>query len=173
MRRSLSLAGKWGFQLDPEGSLTVESLTPDREIKVPLPWQAAFPELRTYRGYAWYILSIDLDEQWLGEGLLLHFGAVDYWCQVFVNGHLACEHEGGYTPFDVAIRPYVSLGANQIAVRVYDTAQTNIVIPRWADTSEAAASAALPFDAEDIPHGKQEWYVNVGGIWQDVVLTAV
>jgi hypothetical protein len=191
MRSYRSLAGKWQFQLDPDGLLTIDTLAPDREISVPMPWQAASPEgypaLREYSGYAWYRRSVDLSQEWLDGELLLHFGAVDYWCQLFVNGHLAGEHEGGYTPFDIPIKQYARPGANEIAVRVYDPVQGSIVTPRWprpvagSETPQATRnsqlatrnSASPPFDAEEIPHGKQEWYINVGGIWQDVSLVAL
>ena len=170
MRLERSLAGSWRFQLDPKGLLDINTLAPDRDIPVPLPWQAAFPELEHYSGYAWYSTQVILTDDWLGGELLLKFGAVDYWCQVFVNGQLVGEHEGGYTPFTFPIRPCVQPGANQIAVRVYDMAQSSIVIPRWADD---APPEATPFDPTSVPHGKQEWYINVGGLWRDVTLTAV
>ncbi len=89
MRDILSLSGTWEFQLDPGGTLTVEALYPDREIIVPMPWQVAFPELQRYNGFAWYRRSFVVDPSWLEGELLLHFGAVDYWCQVFINGQLA------------------------------------------------------------------------------------
>ena len=89
MRRTLSLSGTWDFQLDPAGSLGVDTLAPDREIPVPMPWQAAFPELQEYSGYAWYRRTFDVEGDWLDGEALLRFGAVDYWCQVFVNGTLA------------------------------------------------------------------------------------
>src|SRR5258708_38618725 len=98
-----SLSGLWQFQVDPDGAITVQTLAPEREIRVPLPWQAAFSDLEHYSGYAWYRTRVDLDQQWLNGELLLKFGAGDYWCQVFVNGTLAGEHEGGYTPFTVRI----------------------------------------------------------------------
>ncbi len=170
MRHHRSLNGVWQFQVDADGSLTVDTLAPDREITVPLPWQAAFPELERYSGYAWYRTEVTLDETWLAGELLLKFGAVDYWCQVFVNGQLAGEHEGGYTPFTLPVRAYVQPGVNQIAVRVYDMAQTGITIERWPQ--DVTASRA-PFDPVNVPHGKQDWYINVGGLWQDVTLTAV
>ena len=66
MRLHRSLAGSWQFQLDPEGLVRVDHLTPDRAIQVPLPWQVAFPELETYSGYAWYVRDIDLDEAGCG-----------------------------------------------------------------------------------------------------------
>jgi hypothetical protein len=173
MRQQCPLSGQWQFQLDPDGSLTVASLAPDREIPVPLPWQAAFPDLQQYSGYAWYRRSVEVTDDWLRGELLLHFGAVDYWCQVFVNGQMVAQHEGGYTPFTVPVRAQMHPGANEIAVRVYDTAQSQIVIPRWPNYPETTARPDPPFDANHIPHGKQEWYINAGGIWQDVTLTAV
>lgn len=172
MRLTRSLSGTWEFIIDPQGSLSPKTIQPDRQITVPLPWQAAFPELEHYAGYAWYRRRVDLEEQWLGGTLLMRFGAVDYWCRVFVNGQRAGEHEGGYTPFDLQIEKYARPGANEITVQVYDPAQNGIDIPRWPNASRKEAQEAPPFDAQDIPHGKQEWYINVGGIWQDVQLIA-
>ncbi len=173
MRQTRSLAGTWQFQLDPEGQLEVKTLEPEREIKVPLPWQAAFPELERYSGYAWYRRYFELDESWLNGEVLLHFGAVDYWCQVFVNSELVGQHEGGYTPFTLPVCAHLRPGRNEIAVRVYDSVQTHMLISRWPDYPTTTSPNGPPFDANHIPHGKQEWYINVGGIWQDVTFTVV
>lgn len=173
MRLTKSLAGTWEFQLDPNNEVTVEHLAPQQQITVPMPWQTVFPELQKYGGYAWYRHQLNLTDDWLEGELLLHFGAVDYWCQVYINGQLAGEHEGGYTPFTLSIRQYVHTGDNELAVRVYDPIQSEINIPRWPSYESAHTSDAPPFAATEIPHGKQEWYVNVGGIWQDVTLTAL
>src|SRR5215203_1215572 len=160
MRNERSLSGVWSFQLDPEGSVTVGSLNPDRQIQVPMPWQAAFPELQSYSGYGWYSRSVDVEEEWLAGEVLLQFGAVDYWCQVFVNGVLAGEHEGGYTPVILPIAGLLREGRNEVAVRVFDAAQSAITIPRWRRYENGGPQDGPPFDPEDIPHGKQEWYVN-------------
>jgi hypothetical protein len=179
MRTQRSLAGIWQFQLDPQGVLTVDRLAPDRQIPVPMPWQAAFPELREYDGYAWYKHSVVLDERWLEGELLLTFGAVDYRCEVYVNGQLAGQHEGGYTPFTLPIRSHATPGENEIAVRVYDPVQSGITIPRWPAFGQHHSrphyqpTLRQNPESQDIPHGKQEWYINVGGIWQDVTLSAV
>ncbi|MBX3083443.1 MAG: hypothetical protein KF716_17550 [Anaerolineae bacterium] len=166
-----SLAGSWQFQLDPEGTVRVDDLTPDRQIHVPMPWQAVFPELESYSGYAWYRTELDLDAVWLEGDLLLTFGAVDYWCEVYVNGRLVGQHEGGYTPFTFRIKPFVQIGSNHIAVRVYDSAQAGFKPTRWLDQQKPVGNP--PFDPVEIPHGKQEWYLNVGGLWQEVTLTSV
>ncbi len=173
MRSQRSLAGTWQFKVDPEGSVTPETLVPDREIAVPLPWQVAHPDLQTYSGYAWYRHTFNIEEEWLAGELLVRFGAVDYWCEVFVNGRLVGQHEGGYTPFTLPIRSAVQAGSNELVLRVYDSTQTNIEVPRWPDYGVNKDAAAPPFDARNVPHGKQEWYINVGGIWQDVTLLAV
>ena len=172
MRHEESLSGSWEFGLDPQGTADISALALDRTITVPMPWQAVFPDLQHYSGYAWYRRTVDLEEDRLAGELLLHFGAVDYWCQVFINGNLAAEHEGGYTPFTIAARQHFRAGSNEIAVRVYDSAQEGIFLPRWPDYPGDPGVSKPPFNAEDVPHGKQEWYINAGGIWQDVTLTA-
>ncbi len=172
MRLQRSLAGQWAFQLDPEGALGVNQLQPEQQITVPLPIQAAFPELEHYSGYSWVQTTFDLDDQWLQGELLLRFGAVDYFAQVYVNGQLAGEHEGGYTPFTFSIRSLVHSGENTLAVRVYDSVMRGGTSPRWRSEADAVPASEHP-RAEDMPHGKQTWYIDVSGIWQDVTLTAV
>lgn len=173
MRQKMSLSGTWDFQLDPEGTLSPASLDPDREIQVPLPWQVPFPDLARYSGFAWYRRSVVIDEDWLKGELLVRFGAVDYWCRVFVNGQPAGEHEGGYTPFELPIKEHVHPGTNEIVVQVYDSVQQSLPVARWPRPQPREERPGPPFNAEDVPHGKQEWYINVGGIWQDVELIAV
>jgi Glycosyl hydrolases family 2, sugar binding domain/Glycosyl hydrolases family 2, TIM barrel domain/Glycosyl hydrolases family 2 len=170
---AVSLAGDWQFQLDPDGALHVGSIRPDRTIPVPLPWQAAFPDLRRYAGYAWYRRTFDVDGDLQGGDLRLRFGAVDYWCEVYLNGLRVAEHEGGYTPFEVGLRDALVDGRNELTVRVFDPVQTAVVHERWPDFEEQlrAARVGPPFVAAQVPHGKQDWYVNTGGIWQDVTLT--
>lgn len=84
---------------------------------------------------------------------LLHFGAVDYECRVYVNGNFAAEHIGGYTPFSCEIQSFLKEGENELVVCVTD-----------------------PGDSEPISRGKQSsthggiWYTPQSGIWQSVWL---
>ncbi|GAC1443401.1 MAG: glycoside hydrolase family 2 TIM barrel-domain containing protein [Sediminibacterium sp.] len=88
---------------------------------------------------------------------LLHFGAVDWQCDVFVNGKKVGTHQGGYDPFSLDISAALTKEKLQeIAVRVWD-----------------------PTDDGPQPRGKQVkkpnsiWYTPVTGIWQTVWLEEV
>ena len=45
--------------------------------------------------------------------LLLHFGAVDYEAEIFLNGKSVGTHRGGYLPFSFDITPYVTASGPQ------------------------------------------------------------
>lgn len=51
--------------------------------------------------YLWYRRTFQMPEEYtVGMRLLLHFGAVDQRCKVYVNQKLVTAHIGGYLPFD-------------------------------------------------------------------------
>jgi Glycosyl hydrolases family 2, sugar binding domain len=157
--QSRSLDGTWQFAVDREGKLTINDLSSVkdwREIRVPLSWNAQFADMRDYRGVAWYRKTVDLQPIKPDQTVLLIFGAVDYYAEVFVNGQKAGEHEGGYLPFTLDVGKLVKAGTNEIAVRVTDPDNAK---ERWGD-----------MNFNEIPHGKQSWYVHTGGIWQSVAL---
>ncbi|MBV9085198.1 MAG: glycoside hydrolase family 2, partial [Acidobacteriaceae bacterium] len=106
-----------------------------------------------------YRKIIDRPQLGKDERLLLHFGAVDYSAQIWVNGVKACAHQGGYTPFHVDITALLmEEGAQEIVVRAEDD----------------------PLDLTR-PRGKQDWklephsiwYPRTTGIWQTVWLEPV
>ena len=47
----------------------------------------------------WYRRTFSVPQEMQGRRILLRFGAVDYACDVYVNGKKAGSHVGGYTPF--------------------------------------------------------------------------
>src|SRR5262249_36349447 len=157
--QSRSLDGTWQFAVDREGKLTINDLNSVkdcREIRVPLSWNAQFAALRDDRCVAWYRKAVDLRPIKSDQTVLLKFGAVDYFSEVFVNGQKAGEHEGGYLPFTLDVGKLVKAGANEIAVRVTDPDNDK---ERWGD-----------MNYNELPHGKQSWYVQTGGIWQSAGL---
>ena len=157
LRATLPLDGTWQARLDPndvrlaEGWAAAE--TPfDRELPVPLPWQAADPSLRQYAGVVWYRRPFRVPEAWHGKAVAVRFGAVDYQARVWLNGQDVGGHQGGFTPFELEQNAHLDWGGeNWLAVRVHD-----------------------PADVSEIPHGKQggRWYTPTSGIWQTVSLLA-
>ena len=92
-----------------------------------------------------------------GEGrVLLHFGAVDHECTIWVNGSLVGEHRGGYLPFSLDITDSLYLGQNELTVSVWDPTDTGM---------QQRGKQTL--------HPKSIWYTAVSGIWQTVWLEGV
>ena len=109
--------------------------------------------------YLWYRKEIIAGkwQQMEQKGhVLLHFGAVDQICYVFINGNQVASHTGGYLPFSVDITDYMCEGKNELTVMVQDD----------SDTSYHA-------------RGKQKlerggmFYTAQSGIWQTVWLEKV
>lgn len=76
--------------------------------------------------YLWYRRTLPTDRTLLNEGkrLILHFGAVDYIATVYVNQQAVITHEGGYTPFEVDITPYLLPQNNVLTLRIQDFTDT-------------------------------------------------
>ena len=150
-----------GIFPDPQQNLTLETLRSEnarRAIHVPGPWQAQFEDLRDYSGVAWYRKQFKVDGRSGGQAAhLLHFGAVDYFATVWLNGRQVGEHEGGYLPFELDVTEALRQnGPNELVVRVIDPGNDADFLPE--------------FTFAEIPHGKQSWYGPIGGIWQGVYL---
>lgn len=75
--------------------------------------------------YLWYERRLQIDLKPYGERCLLHFGAVDQYCEVYVNHHKVCEHLGGYLPFTVDITERMKEGDNLLNVMVTDESDTS------------------------------------------------
>lgn len=157
----IELENGWELLLDASASLRLTDVlkaTSWREARVGLSWNAQFPDLREYMGAAWYRVRLDLPEFKDTQHVLLKFGAVDYFCEVFVNGWSVGTHEGGYTPFSFEITSKIQPGLNELVVHVIDP-----------PVDEAQNRALFPeMMYNEIPHGKQNWYVQNSGIWQGV-----
>ena len=107
--------------------------------------------------YLWYRRSVTLPEGFFRGGrLLLHFGAVDQRCTVWVNGRKAGSHTGGYLPFALDVTKLIEGDAFTLELRVTD-----------------------PTDTGSLSRGKQRlkntgiWYTPQSGIWQTVWMECV
>ena len=149
----ISLNGSWDY------AITRDSKAPARyegHILVPFSPEAALSGVGRQLGpdeYLWYRRTLPVDEAALhaGKRLLLHFGAVDYLCTLFVNGHKALTHEGGYLPFEADITPFLLPEDNELILRVQDFTETR---------SQARGKQTLKRGGI--------FYTAQSGIWQSV-----
>lgn len=155
-----SLNGLWDYAIVKN---TQEDKVPKEyqgKILVPYPLESALSGVGKTLGkdsVLWYYKKISIPSHMKGQKLLLHFGAVDWACDVYLNGRKAGSHRGGYDPFSFDISPFLKRGTVQ----------------------ELAVKVADPTDEGPQPRGKQVrkphaiWYTPVTGIWQTVWMEAV
>ena len=84
----------------------------------------------------------------------MHFGAVDYFAKVWVNGLLVVSHEGGHTPFSVDIMFVLNDDTDQIVTVMVEDDPHDLSKPRGKQ------------DWQLKPHSI--WYSRTTGIWQGV-----
>ncbi|MBV9672387.1 MAG: glycoside hydrolase family 2 [Verrucomicrobia bacterium] len=155
----INLDGFWEFSSRTEVEAEPGSVQFEKKIIVPFPPESEASGLhdQNYHPVVWYRKELKFDP---GESCwLLHFGAVDYYARVWINGHFVAEHEGGHCPFSVDITGFAKTSGNlEITVCAQDD----------------------PLEI-DLPRGKQDWelkphriwYPRTTGIWQTVWLEQV
>jgi len=149
----LNLNGKWSFHLQPKAEGGASAATRpadfDREIVVPFSWASPLSGIGSNEaGTGWYRREATWQPEQGGSPVFLRFGAVDYDCEVWVNGVSVGTHRGGYGDFEFDVTEvWKADTANEIVVRAEDT------------------------DANSQARGKQG-YGESRGIWQPVWLEA-
>lgn len=132
-RHCISLNGKWNVIPDPTGSGIYREVWKERKaqkktdfveysfegspiINVPGDFNSQLIEAPYLEGIVWYKKTFDY--QFKGKRLFLHFGAVNYLAEVYLNGEWIGKHEGGFTPFQFEITGKVREGSNTVVVKV-------------------------------------------------------
>ena len=95
-------------------------------LEVPGAWNTENPKLDYYEGLLWYERQVTVHPA-AGKRYFLHFGAVNYQADVFVNDHWVCEHKGGFTSFSCEVTGALKDGANSVVVAVDDTRKVDRV----------------------------------------------
>ncbi len=72
--------------------------------------QFADADIRNYVGNVWYQREVFIPKGWAGQRIVLRFDAVTHYGKVWVNNQEVMEHQGGYTPFEADVTPYVIAG---------------------------------------------------------------
>lgn len=152
-----NLNGAWDYAIVDKGARPGDFAG---KILVPYPVESYLSGVAKPVGASkelWYQKTVSIAANKRKGRVLLHFGAVDWESEVFVNGKSVGTHQGGYDPFQFDITDFLLKGESQnIQVRVWD-----------------------PSDDGPQPIGKQTkrprgiWYTPVTGIWQTVWLEFV
>ena len=155
----INLNGLWSYAIVRGKGIPDK---PDGEILVPFSPECALSGVMrkvTPEDTLWYMRSFILPEDFNIGRVLLHFGAVDYSCRVYVNGSFIGSHEGGHVSVEFDI--------------------THALISGEENTVELCARD--DYSDMEMPRGKQFWeresrsifYSRTTGIWQTVWLEAV
>ncbi len=155
----MNLNGLWEFSPGNKNDEVPTGGDLDREILVPYPVESALSGVMEHHERLWYQRTFTVPEKWKKKRVLLHFGAIDWESEVFVNGNSLGVHQGGYTEISYDITDYITKkGEQELIVRVYDPTEKK-GIPRGKQ--------------ENPPHGNLIMYTPVTGIWQTVWMEPV
>lgn len=161
-RKATSLNGAWNVMLDPTGVGEWRQVWKEQKpqkktdfieyafeggptLHVPGDFNTQRPEMAYVEGTVWYKKTFPYRKS-SGKRLFLHFGAVNYLADVYLNGSLLGKHEGGFTPFQFELTDSVRNGQNTIVVKVNNQRQKH-----------------------GLPGVGYDWF-NYGGITRDVHL---
>jgi beta-glucuronidase len=117
-RKTTSLNGKWHVIIDPNDNGEKMGIGTDAKEKgrtdfleysfdgsphlnVPGDFNSQLPELTYFESSVWYKKLFSYHKT--GKRLFIHFGAVNYIADVYLNGEKIGTHEGGFTPFQFEI----------------------------------------------------------------------
>ena len=152
-----NLNGLWNYAIIEKGQPIPAAF--DGEILVPFAVESALSGVGKRMDDTKelvYQRSFDVPSAWKGKQVLLHFGAVDWKADVWVNDVKVGSHTGGYAPFSFDITAALNAKGNKLVVKVWDPTDKGYQ-PRGKQLSN--------------PHGI--WYTPVSGIWQTVWLEPV
>lgn len=152
----LNLNGYWDFHMSTKSTCQ----TYDQKILVPFSPESCLSginEILYPDMYAHYQKEFVLEKEFVKDLVILHFGAVDQTCELFINDKHVLTHVGGYTPFDVDITPYIN---DDLKIKI------NLVVSDLSDTSYHLTGK------QRINH-EGIFYTPQSGIWQTVWLESV
>lgn len=149
-----NLNGLWNYKIQP-GKFEGMPNSFDGQILVPFPIESALSGVGKNVGEnntLWYQQIINLEKPKGNNQIILHFGAVDWSCEVYINNVKVGTHEGGFNPFSFNITRFLKSGKKQ-----------DVRVAVWDPTNKGPQ-----------PIGKQRhvpagiFYTPVTGIWQTV-----
>lgn len=156
-----SLNGEWDFYFDDNEEFLVPDEVIKWDLKITVPFSPETPASgiadTDFHPRCWYRKKFNHNRT--KERTILHFGAIDYEAQVWLNGIYLGTHTGGYTPFFFDISEALNDGEEQVLIVRADDDPHDLTKPRGKQ------------DWLREPHSI--WYPRTSGIWQTVWLEDV
>lgn len=161
----VNLNGEWSYEFDFGKSGTHRNLQNSNclkdRIQVPFCPESKLSgvEYTDFINCMWYQRMIDIPENWTGKNIYLHFGAVDYYAEIYLDGNFVQRHYGGSSSFSVDITRQVKAGMrHNLVVRVTDDLRSG---------KQTGGKQSPTFYSNGC------LYTRVTGIWQTVWMEAV
>lgn len=158
----LNLNGMWEYAISPKTApqpTQFDRTTDGGKILVPFCLESTVSGVNkslsdTQR--LWYHKSVTVPADWAGQRVLLHFGAVDYECSLWLNSGLVGSHVGGSDAFTFDVTDYLKNGQNELVLAVLDP-----------------TSSGEQARGKQLMNPQSIWYTPVSGIWQTVWMEPV
>ena len=153
----LNLNGIWSYSITDINSQKPDNF--DGEILVPFSIESSLSGVMkslNEKQILWYYKEFEVPDNWKDKNIIIHFNAVDWICELYINDNKIGKHSGGYSEFSFDITKNIKEGKNKILLKVFD-----------------------PSDKGYQAVGKQTlnpnviWYTSISGIWQTVWLEPV
>lgn len=123
----MNLNGYWDYKIIPDGFLSdsVFTLPSDFDGSILVPFSpecilSGVEKVVLPKDALWYHKKLQINSIKEHSRCILHFGAVDQICYLYVNGQMIRQHTGGYLPFSTDITDYIHTGENEIFLLVRD-----------------------------------------------------
>ena len=130
-----------------------DSLVKKTKILIPYAYEtpkSGVNDETMYQHVAYY-MGFDIEKL---SNYLLHFQAVDYECDVYINSHFVGNHIGGYTSFSFDVTKYLVEGKNTLVV----------------DVRDSFSKAQLRGKQREVKESHECWYVQTTGIYKSIYL---
>ncbi|MFC2161561.1 glycoside hydrolase family 2 protein, partial [Acidobacteriota bacterium] len=161
----INLNGVWTYTFDYGKSGKQRGLADSLgfEDKINVPFCPESPlsgvNYKDFIDAMWYHREITIPNDWAENKIILHFGAVDYQIEVFIDGESVGKHWGGTSSFQFDIAPYVKSGQTHNLV-IY-------VIDNLRSGEQSSGKQSKNFNSRGVH------YTRTTGIWQTVWMEPV
>lgn len=160
----INLNGDWDFEIDNGKSGRERLLQEKGELKdkIVVPFcpesKLSGVENKDFMNAVWYKKEFTVPENWSTDLVFLHFGAVDYYAEIWINGKSVGSHRGGYTSFYFDITSLLKSGNNIVTICAEDDVRSGLQ-PAGKQSGNYNSSGCN--------------YTRTTGIWQTVWLECV